>query len=83
MNKQVTIINNQNQEINVDLICYFQNKNNNKKYMIYTMNEKVQDGLVKIYIAEENVDGIPSEISPEEWNELKGILQEIIRKGNQ
>ena len=82
MNNQVTLINSLNQEINAELISYFQIKNNNKKYAIYTMNEIVQDGLVKIYIAEENVNGLTVEITPDEWNGLKAILQEIIKKGN-
>lgn len=78
MNNQITIINNQNQEITVDLICYFQNNTNNKKYVFYTKNEIVQDGLIKIYVAEEN-NGITTDITPEEWNELKVIMQDIIK----
>lgn len=78
MNNQITIINNQNQEMTVDLICYFQNNTNNKKYVFYTKNEIVQDGLIKIYVAEEN-NGITTDITPEEWNELKVIMQDIIK----
>lgn len=78
MNNQITIINNQNQEMTVDLICYFQNNANNKKYVFYTKNEIVQDGLIKIYVAEEN-NGITTDITPEEWNELKVIMQDIIK----
>lgn len=78
MNEKITIINSQNQEEQVDLVCYFKNNDNNNKYLFYTKNEIMQDGLVKLYVAKEST-GTPSEISPEEWNELKGIMQDIIK----
>lgn len=78
MNNQITIIDNQNQTLNVDCICYFLNKKNNKKYLFYTKNEVVQDGLIKMYVAEEN-NGVATEISPDEWNDLKLIMQNIIK----
>jgi len=78
MNKQITIRNSQNIEETVELISYFQNNNNNKKYLFYTKNEIVQDGLIKIYVAEEN-NGSATEITAEEWTELKTIMQDIIK----
>lgn len=78
MSEKITIINSQNQEEKVDLVCYFKNNDNNNKYLFYTKNEIMQDGLVKLYVAKEST-GTPSEISPEEWNELKGIMQDIIK----
>ena len=36
-------------------------------YVFYTKNEIVQDGLIKIYVAEEN-NGIATDITPEEWS---------------
>lgn len=78
MSEKITIINSQNQEEQVDLVCYFKNNDNNNKYLFYTKNEIMQDGLVKLYVAKEST-GTPSEISPEEWNELKGIMQDIIK----
>jgi len=79
MSNQITILNSQNQEETVELISYFQNNNNNKKYLFYTKNEVVQDGLIKIYVAEES-NGLVTEITPDEWNEIKGIMQDIIRE---
>jgi len=79
MSNQITILNSQNQEETVELISYFQNNNNNKKYLFYTKNEVVQDGLIKIYVAEGS-NGLVTEITPDEWNEIKGIMQDIIRE---
>lgn len=78
MNNQVTIIDNQNQTLNVDCICYFLNNKNNKKYIFYTKNEIVQDGLVKMYVAEEN-NGVVNDITLDEWSDLKLVMQDIIK----
>lgn len=71
MNNVVIIEN--GQQINVNLIAYF--NNNNVNYIFYTKNETVQDGLIKMYVAKEN-NG--TNISDEEWNNLKKIMQGII-----
>lgn len=76
MSKQITIKNNQNQEEQVELICYFK-KDNSKNYVFYTKNEILKDGLLKLYVADEN-NGMGLGITPEEWNGLKGVMQDII-----
>lgn len=77
-NNQVTLIDNNGQSMVVELVTYFKNKKNNKNYIIYTKNEVVQEGLVKLYISEEN-NGVLGNISPEEWNDLKLIMRDIIK----
>ena len=78
MNNQVTVIDRTGQSIQVELLTYFKNKKNNKNYIIYTKNEVVQDGLVKLYIAEED-NGVLGNISVDEWNDLKLIMRDIIK----
>lgn len=75
---QITILDRNGQPINVELICYF--SSGSKKYVFFTKNETVQDGLIKMYVAEENV-GLSSDITPDEWNNLKKIMQGIITGG--
>lgn len=70
-----TILDRNNQSIAVDLICYF--SNNSKKYIFYNKKETVQDGLIKMYVSEENT-GLTSDITQEEWTNLKKIMQGII-----
>lgn len=77
-NNQVTVIDRNGQSMVVELVTYFKNKKNNKNYIIYTKNEVVQEGLVKLYIAEED-NGTLGNISPEEWNDLKLIMRDIIK----
>lgn len=78
MNNQVTVIDRTGQSMQVELLTYFKNKKNNKNYIIYTKNETVQDGLVKLYIAEED-NGVLGDISIDEWNDLKLIMRDIIK----
>ena len=78
MNNQVTVIDRSGQSVNVELLTYFKNKKNNKNYIIYSKNEVVQDGLVKLYIAEED-NGVLGNISEEEWTDLKMIMRDIIK----
>jgi len=78
MNNQITVIDRTGQSIQVELLTYFKNKKNNKNYIIYTKNEIVQDGLVKLYIAEED-NGVLGDISVDEWNDLKLIMRDIIK----
>lgn len=78
MNNQVTVIDRTGQSMTVELLTYFKNKKNNKNYIIYTKNEVVQDGLVKLYIAEED-NGVLGDISVDEWNDLKLIMRDIIK----
>ena len=76
MSRQITIKNNQNQEEQVELVCYFK-KDNSKNYIFYTKNEILKDGLLKLYVANEN-NGMGLGITLEEWNGLKGVMQDII-----
>ena len=76
MSRQITIKNNQNQEEQVELVCYFK-KDNSKNYVFYTKNEILKDGLLKLYVANEN-NGMGLGITLEEWNGLKGVMQDII-----
>lgn len=78
MNSQITVLDRNEQPMNVELICYF--SSGSKKYAFYTKNETVQDGLIKMYVAEENV-GLSNDITADEWNSLKKIMQGIITGG--
>lgn len=75
MNNQVTILDKNNQSLTVDLICYFNSEN--KKYVFYSKNETVQDGLIKMYVSEEN-NGLFNDITQGDWDNLKKIMQGII-----
>ena len=72
------------EEINAELISYFQVVNKKKKYVFYTLNEVVENGLVKMYVAEVNGnDGaLAQNMTDEEWASLKTIMKSML-KGNE
>ena len=86
MQNQITVVNNgTNQE--VELISYFELVNSSKKYLFYTLNEKVENNLVKMYASiVDSVNGktftLGQDMSDEEWNSLKAIMKTILTGGN-
>ena len=85
MQNQVTIINNGVTQ-SVELISYFELVNTGKKYLFYTLNEKVENGLVKMYAASAINEGktftLQAEMTDDEWNNLKMIMKTILTGGN-
>jgi hypothetical protein len=67
--------------IKAELISYFQLVTTNKKYIFYTMNETVENGLVKMYVSEV-IDSaglnLTEKMTDEEWTNLKGIMKSIL-----
>lgn len=71
------------EEITAELISYFQVVDKNKKYVFYTQNEVVENGLVKMYVAEVSSDGaLAQNMSDEEWASLKALMKSML-KGNE
>ena len=68
--------------LNVDLICFFEVIDVNKKYLFYTQNEVVENDLMKMYVAEviDTTDGINvgQKMTDEEWTNLKAIMKAIL-----
>ena len=64
------------------LISFFELVNTSKKYVFYTMNEVVENNLVKLYVAEAIIDEkglrIGPKMSEEEWVSLKNIMKSIL-----
>lgn len=77
----VTIIDKNGNGILAEGVSYITiaNETASKNYIFYTLNETVENGLTKIYIAEVT-DGGPSEvkIADEEWANIKKIMVSIL-----
>lgn len=51
-----------------------------KNYVVYTLNEENESGMIKIYVAEKAADGSLKGItSDDEWVKLKQTLKEKAR----
>ena len=79
--KMMTILNENGIEEEVEVILAFEFKDNHKEYIVYTKDEKDENGNVTVYVS--NVDrstgepllqGIDDE---EEWNRIKDVLREL------
>ena len=80
--KQIMSIVNENGETEeVEVVLAFEFKDNHKEYVVYTKNEKDENGNVTVYVS--NVDrsegdpklmGVESE---EEWDRIKDVLREL------
>lgn len=78
----VIVVGTNNEKANIYVVRYFQY--NNKKYLIYTLNEKDETGYVKLYVSkvvEQNgtifANGITDE---DEWTEIKDLIKTIIKE---
>lgn len=71
----------------VEVILAFEFKDNQKEYVIYTKNEKDENGNVTVYVS--NVDresGEPKLMGVEdeaEWARIKDVLRELSKDDNQ
>ncbi len=80
--KQIMSIVNENGDTEeVEVVLAFEFKDNKKEYVVYTKNEKDENGNVTVYVS--NVDrsqgeprlmGVESE---EEWTRIKDVLREL------
>jgi uncharacterized protein YrzB (UPF0473 family) len=79
--KIMSIINEDGQTEEVEVILAFEFKDNKKEYVVYTKNEKDENGNVTVYVS--NVDRtneVPSLLgieSENEWNRIKDVLREL------
>ena len=65
----------------VEVILAFEFKDTQKEYVVYTKNEKDENGNITIYVShvdrtteEPKLLGVESE---EEWNRIKDVLREL------
>ena len=66
--------------INAELVSYFELVDTGKKYVFYTLNEVVENGLIKMYVSEISSDGatLAQTMSDEEWATIKSIMKSML-----
>jgi len=79
--KMMSIISEDGTTEEVEVILAFEFKDNKKEYVIYTRNEKDENGNVTVYVS--NIDrssGEPKLVGiddEEEWSRIKDVLREL------
>ena len=83
MNSTALLVKQNGEKIQAEIISYFEIVQSGKKYTFYTLNEAVENGLVKMYVSEVSSDmNISSNISDEEWNTIKSVMKSILTNSN-
>lgn len=70
-----------------DVLLYFTLKENGKDYVIYTLNERDEHGLITVYTStivknndEYHLEGIESD---EEWAKIKDVMRTVIKENKE
>lgn len=77
----MTIVNEEGLTEEVEVVLNFEFKDNKKEYIVYTKNEKDENGNVTVYVSNINREsGEPQLLSvetDEEWSRIKNVLREL------
>lgn len=84
----ITIIDENGEKREADVLLYFKLEENGKDYLIYTFNESAGDDLVTVHtsVVNRNEEGEPvlSAIeSDEEWAKIKDIMRQVIKENKE
>ena len=84
--RKLTIVREDGTEEEVEKIISFQFNDTGKEYIVYTRNEKDDNGNTTLYVSSldrsgeiPQMRGIPSD---EEWARVKDVLRELAKKSN-
>ena len=81
--KIINVINANGAEVQAEVLATFLVEDLSKKYIIYTLNEENENGMVKIYVAELREENgtynLISIDSDDEWNMIKEIMKKMAR----
>ena len=80
--KNLTITNEDNTKMSVDIVRYFKYKND--CYLIYTMNEVDEKGYLKLYLVKVMEElGFPVVYNirdDKEWASMQGIVKKVLKE---
>ena len=65
----------------VEVILAFEFKDNKKEYVVYTKNERDENGNITVYVSNIDRSGEEAKLmgvdSDSEWNRIKDVLREL------
>ncbi len=81
--KMMTIVDDNGNKEEVEVIFAFEFKDTKKEYVVYTKNEEDENGNITIYVSNVNREmGEPQLLTVEdedEWNRIKNVLRELAK----
>ena len=82
MNKKIKVINDNGEEIEAEVLLYFNLDSTGNNYILYTFGEKDDQKMETIHasILNKTEDGYKLETMPDgDWETVKEVMREIIR----
>ena len=83
--KIITLITPEGDEVECEVLLFFELDSTHKQYLVYTYNEKDKNGMVTVYAstATKKEDGyhLSSIDTEQEWEEIKEVMRKIIKSG--
>ena len=83
--KIVTLINADGEEVEAEVLVFFELDSNHKEYLIYTYNEKDKNNMITVYassfVEEDGKYCLKSIEADEEWEQVKEVMRQTIKSG--
>lgn len=83
--KKMSIVSKDGHSEEVEIVISFEFKDTKKEYVVYTKNEKDENGNITVYVSgvdresgKPKLCGVESET---EWNKIKDVLRELSKSG--
>lgn len=83
----VTLVNPDGEEVQAEVLIFFELESNQKEYLIYTYNEKDKNNMVTVYASAFVEDNGRFCLRPietdEEWEQVKEVMRQAIKVGGE
>jgi len=81
----ITLINPDGEEVDAEVLIFFELESNHKEYLIYTYNEKDKNNMVTVYasafVEEDGKFCLKPIEADEEWEQVKEVMRQTIKSG--
>ena len=83
--KVITLIDSNGEEIEAEVLLFFELKEFNKNYLVYTHDEKDKNEMITVYastyVKEDGKIYLNNIETEEEWDAVKNVMREVIKNG--
>lgn len=85
--RMVVVIDKEGKERQAEVLAIFTIHEYNKKYILYTFDEKDENDMVKIYastlVQKDGMYSFEAIATPEEWANIKDIMREMVQSNEE
>ena len=81
----ITLTRPDGEEVEAEVLIFFELESNQKDYLIYTYNEKDKNNMITVYasafVEEDGKFSLKPIESDEEWEQVKEVMRQTIKSG--